>query len=74
MDTKQSYINRSPEEKRAYVDAQIAAGNKKYMPRDKWLEKNAVPIAIRNLQQEVSASRLEMKDLKDQFLKFLKSK
>ena len=53
MDTKQSYINRSPEEKRAYVDAQIAAGNKKYMPRDKWLEKNAVPIAIRNLEQKV---------------------
>ena len=74
MDIKPTYVNRSVEEKRAYVDAQIAAGNKKYMPRDKWLEKNAIPIAIRNLQQEVSASRLETKDLKEQFLKFTKSK
>jgi len=74
MDLKPTYVDRSPEEKRAYVDAEIAKGNPKYMPREKWLEKNAVPIAIRNLQQEVSASRLEMKDLKDLFLKFTKSK
>ena len=53
MDIKPTYVNRSAEEKRAYVDAQIAKGNPKYMPRDKWLEKNAVPIAIRNLEQKV---------------------
>jgi hypothetical protein len=55
MDIKPTYVNRSAEEKRAYVDAQIAKGNPKYMPRDKWLEKNAVPIAIRNLEQKVDA-------------------
>ena len=50
-----SFIERTPEEKRAYVDDQIAKGNPKYMARDKWLEKNAVPIAIRNLEQKVDA-------------------
>ena len=48
-----SFVERTPEQKRAYVDEQIAKGNPKYMPRDKWLEKNAVPIAIRNLEQKV---------------------
>ena len=52
---KQSYVDRSPEEKRAYVDEQLAKGNPKYMPREKWLEKNAVPIAIRSLEQKVDA-------------------
>ena len=48
-----SFVERTPEQKRAYVDEQIAKGNPKYMARDKWLEKNAVPIAIRNLEQKV---------------------
>jgi len=55
MDLKPTYVDRSPEEKRAYVDAEIAKGNPKYMPREKWLEKNAVPIAIRSLEQKVDA-------------------
>ena len=50
-----SFVERTPEQKRAYVDEQIAKGNPKYMPRDKWLEKNAIPIAIRNLEQKVDA-------------------
>ena len=50
-----SFVERTPEQKRAYADEQIAKGNPKYMPRDKWLEKNAVPIAIRNLEQKVDA-------------------
>ena len=54
IDSKQSYFNtKSAEERRAFVDAQIAKGNPKYMKRDQWLAKNAVPIAIRSLEQKV---------------------
>ena len=54
IDSKQSYFNtKSAEERRAFVDAEIAKGNPKYMNRDQWLTKNAVPIAIRSLEQKV---------------------
>ena len=56
IDSKQSYFNtKSAEERRAFVDAEIAKGNPKYMNRDQWLTKNAVPIAIRSLEQKVDA-------------------
>ena len=56
IDAKQSYFNtKTAEERRSYVDAQIAKGNPKYMDRDKWLEKNSLPIAIRSLEQKVDA-------------------
>jgi len=55
MDVKPIYANRSPEEKRAFVDAEIAKGNPKYKPREVWLKENAVPIAIRSLEQKVDA-------------------
>ena len=56
IDSSKSYFNtKSAEERRAFVDAQIAKGNPKYMKRDQWLAKNAVPIAIRSLEQKVDA-------------------
>jgi|TARA_R100000049_G_C1873231_1_gene32248 recombinational DNA repair ATPase RecF len=66
-----SFVERTPEQKRAYVDEQIAKGNPKYMPRDKWLEKNAVPIAIRNLEQKVDALREENKKFREDVRKIL---
>ena len=56
IDSSKSYFNtKSAEERRAFVDAEIAKGNPKYMNRDQWLAKNAVPIAIRSLEQKVDA-------------------
>ena len=38
--------SKSPEERRKYVDEQIALGNTKYKPRAKWLEENQDKIRL----------------------------
>jgi len=56
IDSSKSYFNtKTAEERRAFVDAQIAKGNPKYKNRDQWLKDNALPIAIRSLEQKVDA-------------------
>ena len=38
--------SKSPEERRKYVDEQIALGNKKYKPRPEWLKENQDKIRL----------------------------
>ena len=49
----ESYRERTPEEKRAYVDAQIAAGNPKYKPKGQWIADNKEMIGINALTKKV---------------------
>jgi hypothetical protein len=49
----ESYRERTPEEKRAYVDAQIAAGNPKFKPRKQWIADNQEIIGINALNKKV---------------------
>ena len=51
----ESYRERTPEEKRAYVDAQIAAGNPKYKPLGQWIADNKEMIGINALTKKVDA-------------------
>ena len=44
---------KTPEEKRAFVDAQIAAGNPKYKPRKQWIADNQEIIGINTLNKKV---------------------
>jgi|TARA_A200000159_G_scaffold124230_1_gene119101 hypothetical protein len=48
MDTK------SPEERKQYVDEQIALGNPKYKDRNTWLKENADKIRISKLEAQVN--------------------
>ena len=62
----ESYRERTPEEKRAYVDAQIAAGNPKYKPLGQWIADNKELIGINALNKKVDV-------LTDMVLKLSKS-
>ena len=45
--------DKTSEERRAYVNAQIAAGNPKYKPLGQWLNDNKELIAINTLSKKV---------------------
>ena len=52
----QSYMaTKTPEERKAYVNAQIAAGNTKYKPLGQWIADNKEIIGINALNKKVDA-------------------
>ena len=52
--TDKSYMTtKTPEERKAYVNAQIAAGNKKYKPLGQWIADNKEMIGINALNKKV---------------------
>ena len=78
MAIKESFVpysvSKTPEERRAFVDAQITKGNPKYMSRDKWLKANETNIRISSLVGIIHTLQADIKGLKDIVLKFTKSK
>nr|BAR18176.1 hypothetical protein [uncultured Mediterranean phage uvMED] len=53
--TFQSYMEtKSPEERRKYVEEQIALGNPKYKDRATWTKENADKIRITKLEAQVN--------------------
>ena len=55
---QQSFIpyseSKSPEERRQYIEEQVALGNPKYQPRNTWLKENADKIRISKLEAQVN--------------------
>jgi recombinational DNA repair ATPase RecF len=45
---------KSPEERKQYIDEQIAQGNPKYTERNTWLKENADKIRISKLEAQVN--------------------
>jgi len=45
---------KSPEERKLYIEEQIAKGNPKYIERNAWLKENADKIRITKLEEQVS--------------------
>ena len=53
--TFESYMDtKSPEERKQYVDEQIALGNPKYKDRNTWLKENTDKIRISKLEAQVN--------------------
>ena len=53
--TFESYMDtKSPQERKQYVDEQIALGNPKYKDRNTWLKENADKIRISKLEAQVN--------------------
>ena len=58
--TFQSFTNpnsssyKSPEERKQYIDEQVALGNPKYTERNIWLKENADKIRISKLEAQVN--------------------
>jgi len=46
--------SKSPEERRQYIEEQVALGNPKYQPRNTWLKENADKIRISKLETQVN--------------------
>ena len=46
--------SKSPEERRQYIEEQLALGNPKYQPRNTWLKENADKIRISKLEAQVN--------------------
>ena len=55
---QQSFIpyteSKSPEERRQYIEEQVALGNPKYLPRNTWLKENSDKIRISKLEAQVN--------------------
>ena len=46
--------SKSPEERRQYIEEQVALGNPKYKDRNTWLKENADKIRISKLEAQVN--------------------
>tara|TARA_B100000029_G_scaffold345420_1_gene337823 strand:+ start:89 stop:325 length:237 start_codon:yes stop_codon:yes gene_type:complete len=68
MSTQTSFVSyresKTPEERRAYVDQQIALGNPKYKSRAKWIQENQATIRVGALEKEVANNKEDIAMLK----------
>ena len=68
MSTQPSFVSyresKSPEERRAYVDQQIALGNTKYKPSTTWIQENQATIRVGVLEKEVASNKEDIAMLK----------
>ena len=53
MATQTSFVERTPEEKSAWVEQQRALGNKSILSKRDWYKKNEVSIRMSNIEQKV---------------------
>ena len=53
MATQTSFVERTPEEKKAWVVQQRALGNKNILSERDWYKKNEIRIRMSNLEQKV---------------------
>ena len=63
MATQATFVSfrdsKTPEERRKYVDEQIALGNTKYKPRAKWLQENQDKIRLSIVEDILKRNNLK---------------
>ena len=73
MSTQAQFVSyrdsKSPEERRAYVDQQIALGNTKYKPRTTWIQENQATIRVGVLEKRVETLEALLKAKTDKLVK-----
>ena len=73
MSTQTSFVSyresKSPEERRAYVDQQIALGNPKYKSRATWIQENQATIRVGVLEKRVETLEAMLIDKKNKLVK-----
>ena len=73
MSTQTSFVSyresKSPEERRAYVDQQIALGNPKYKSRSTWIQENQATIRVGVLEKRVESLEAMLIDKKNKLVK-----
>ena len=53
MENQTSFVERTPEEKKAWVVQQRALGNKDILSERDWYKKNEIRIRMSNLEQKI---------------------
>ena len=53
MANQATFVERTPEEKSAWVEQQRALGNKSILSKRDWYKKNEVSIRMSNLEQKI---------------------
>jgi len=73
MSTQTSFVSyresKTPEERRAYVDQQIALGNPKYKSRPTWIQENQATIRVGILEKRVATLEALLIDKKNKLVK-----
>ena len=73
MSTQSTFVSyresKTPEQRRAYVEEQIALGNKKYKPRPDWIKENQATIRVGVLEKRVATLEALLIDKKNKLVK-----
>ena len=62
-------VSKTPEERRAYVEQQIALGNPKYKDRKTWIQENQATIRVGVLEKRVKTLEAILIDKKNKLVK-----
>ena len=62
-------VSKTPEERRAYVEQQIALGNPKYKSRSTWIQENQATIRVGILEKRVETLEALLKAKTDKLVK-----
>ena len=62
-------VSKTPEERRAYVEQQIALGNPKYKSRSTWIQENQATIRVGILEKRVATLEALLIDKKNKLVK-----
>ena len=62
-------VSKTPEERRAYVEQQIALGNPKYKSRSTWIQENQATIRVGVLEKRVETLEALLKAKTDKLVK-----
>ena len=72
MTDQTSFVERTPEEKSAWVEQQRALGNKSILSKRDWFKKNEVSIRLENMEKTIKAEHEENKKFREIVLKSIK--
>ena len=62
-------VSKTPEERRKYIDEQLALGNTKYKPRATWIKENQATIRVGVLEKRVETLEALLKAKTDKLVK-----
>ena len=62
-------VSKTPEERRKYIDEQLALGNTKYKPRADWIKENQATIRVGVLEKRVATLEALLIDTKNKLVK-----
>ena len=72
MTNQTSFVERTPEQKSAWVEQQRALGNKDILSKRDWYKKNEITIRFDNIEKAMKAEHEENKKFREIVLKSIK--